>query len=104
MRTIRAIARDFFKRKATRFSMLRSLTTFKKFTLHARDGEIGRVRECYFDDRSWMVRYLIVSTGWLIGRDVLIAPRALGAVNEAEQSIATELTREQVEKSPSPET
>ncbi len=26
----------------------------------ATDGEIGKVKEFYFDDQSWTVRYLIV--------------------------------------------
>ena len=84
--------------------MLRSLKHLQGFTLHALDGEIGAVRECYFDDRTWTIRYLIVKTGWLFGREVLISPRSLDAVNEQEQSIATNLTREQIEGSPLPET
>lgn len=28
--------------------------------LVARDGEIGRIEELYFDDREWKVRYLVV--------------------------------------------
>ena len=32
----------------------------------ATDGEIGKVKEFYFDDQSWTIRYLIVETGsWL---------------------------------------
>lgn len=81
---------------------MHSLNHLKGFTLHARDGEIGSVREAYFDARHWTVRYLVVKTGWL-GREVLIAPQALGAIDEKERCIATDLTREQIEKSPSPE-
>lgn len=80
-----------------------SLNHLKGFTLHAVDGEIGTVSDGYFDDRDWTIRYLVVKTGWLLGREVLITPQALGAVNETEQCIATNLTREQIEKSPSPE-
>jgi hypothetical protein len=46
------------------------------------DGEIGRVKEFYFDDLHWTVRYLVAETGnWLTGRQVLISPYALGAVD-----------------------
>ena len=45
------------------------------------DGEIGKVKEFYFDDRHWVVRYLVASTGtWFADRQVLISPHALGAV------------------------
>jgi len=34
----------------------------------ATDGEIGKVKEFYFDDQSWTICYLIVETGnWLNG-------------------------------------
>ena len=48
------------------------------FTLGASDGVIGNVKEFYFDDDTWTLRYLIVDTGnWLTGRIVLISPEDL---------------------------
>lgn len=29
----------------------------------ATDGEIEKVKEFYFDDQSWTIRYIIVETG-----------------------------------------
>jgi hypothetical protein len=44
----------------------------------ATNGEIGKVKEVYFDDLSWNVPYLIIETGnWLNSRKVLISPQAL---------------------------
>ncbi len=44
----------------------------------ATDGEIGKIKEFYFDDQSRTIRYLIVETGsWFNGRKVLISPQAL---------------------------
>jgi uncharacterized protein YrrD len=44
----------------------------------ASDGEIGKVKEIYFDDDRWVVRYLVVDTGgWLTRRHVLISPHAV---------------------------
>lgn len=81
--------------------MLRKFSALKNFTLAARDGHIGKVKELYFDDESWRVRYLVLKTGgWLSGRQVLIAPRALGAIDEEHEIIAVHLTRQQVEQSP----
>ncbi len=82
--------------------MLRNLKTLKGCTLAASDGEIGKVQEMYFDDQSWEVRYLVVTAGsWLTGRDVLIAPRALGEIDEQNAAIAVHLTQDQVRHAPS---
>jgi len=81
--------------------MLRQFSDIKNFALAASDGEIGKAREFYFDDESWIVRYLVVDTGgWLTGRSVLIAPQSLGPVNEERELIAVKLTKAQVENSP----
>jgi len=48
------------------------------YTMDATDGLIGDVKEFYFDDETWHIRYLVIKTGgWLSGREVLISPVAL---------------------------
>jgi sporulation protein YlmC with PRC-barrel domain len=85
--------------------MLRKFSAFKNFALAASDGEIGKVKELYFDDQSWSVHYVVVDTGgWLTGRKVLIAPRSFGIVDDARKLIAVHLTKAQVENSPLIET
>ena len=80
----------------------KTLTTYKLLSL---DGEIGKVNEFYFDDHYWTIRYLIADTGnWLMGRQVLISPHALVTVNKEEQYIAINLTKKQIEDSPSLDT
>jgi hypothetical protein len=70
--------------------------------LDSLNGEIGSVKEFYFDDRHWAIRYLVADTGgWLKDRQVLISPYALGVVNKAGQSISINLTNKQIEGSPS---
>jgi hypothetical protein len=70
--------------------------------LDSLDGEIGKVKEFYFDDRHWTIRYLVAETGtWLADRQVLISPYALVAVNKEEKNIAIDLTKKQIEDSPS---
>ena len=82
--------------------MLRPAKDFENFKLRARDGDIGKVREFYFDDKYWTVRYLVAETGgWLSGRLVLLSPYALRSANEAEQVIPVDLTIKQIEESPS---
>jgi len=71
------------------------------FTIGATDGDIGTVKEGYFDDLSFTVRYLVVDTGgWLAERQVLLSPIALRKLDWAEKRITAALTKAQVEKSP----
>ena len=82
--------------------MLNKAKTLKGYKLDSRDGEIGKVKEFYFDDHHWTIRYLVADTGdWLTGRQVLISPYAMVAVNKEEQYITIDLTKKQIEDSPS---
>lgn len=82
--------------------MLHSIQQRYGEKLRATDGEIGYVRDFYFDDKNWIVRYLVADTGrWLAGRLVLISPHALGHLYPNGKVLLVNLTREQIEKSPS---
>jgi hypothetical protein len=81
--------------------MLRNMNELKKYTIHAIDGNIGHVTDCYFDDEGWAVRYLVVDTGnWLLSRKVLITPIAIGKPNWNEKTLPVGITKEQVKNSP----
>ena len=70
--------------------------------LSASDGEIGHVRDFYFDDQTWAVRYVVVDTGsWLAERKVLLSPHAFDDLDQPEKSLRVNLTRQQIEQSPS---
>jgi hypothetical protein len=82
--------------------MLNKAKLLKGYKLDSLEGEIGKVKEFYFDDKHWTVRYLVADTGsWLSGRQVLISPYALVAVNKEKQHITINLTKKQIENSPS---
>ena len=82
--------------------MLTKATTLKGYKLDSLDGEFGGVKDFYFDDQHWTIRYLVANTGnWLTGRQVLISPYALVAAIKAEEHIAVDLTKKQIEDSPS---
>ncbi len=67
----------------------------------ATDGEIGKVKDFYFDDLTWTIRYLVVETGnWLLNRQVLISPEALLECDWENETFPVNLTKEQIEKSP----
>lgn len=81
--------------------MLKTLQSMRDCTLSAKDGEIGTVRDVFFDDEYWTVRYLVVNTSsWLVGRKVLILPHSLGVLDNFNHAISVDLTRQQVKDSP----
>lgn len=81
--------------------MLRSIKSLRGYILRATDGDVGKVREFYFDDRFWTVRYLVADTGrWLVDRLVLLSPASLGDPDWERNLFPVNLTKDQVEKSP----
>jgi len=81
--------------------MLRSMSELEGCVIGATDGPIGHVKDVYFDDEAWVVRYLIVDAGsWLSSRKVLISPIAIGQSNSADKVLPVSITREQVKNSP----
>lgn len=82
--------------------MLLSVKQFYGKRLHGSDGEVGRVKDFYFDDQNWVVRYLVADTGsWLTGRQVLISPHAFVGLERSGTFLHVNLTRKQIEDSPS---
>jgi hypothetical protein len=80
---------------------IRKVRSLIGFGLKARDGEVGALKQIFFDDRDWAVRYLVVSTGvWLTGRDVLIAPRSVIEVDDEDDSLVVALSCQQIKDSP----
>jgi uncharacterized protein YrrD len=85
--------------------MLREMKDMVGSAIAATDGDIGHVRDLYFDDGAWVIRYLIVETGtWLSNRKVLVSPMALREPNRDVDKFPARLTREQVRNSPSIDT
>jgi hypothetical protein len=81
--------------------MLRTTTDLEDYTLGATDGPIGKVKDFYFDDETWVIRYLVVHTGsWLASRKVLISPLTIGEPDRVEQLLPASLTKLQVKNSP----
>lgn len=81
--------------------MLLVAGALKGYAIEASDGRIGTVSDFLFDDRTWMMRWLVVDTGaWLTGRKVLIHPSAIGPADYVRERLPVSLTRAQVEASP----
>jgi uncharacterized protein YrrD len=81
--------------------MKRKIKSMIGFTIHATDGEIGKVKEFYFDDSTWTIRYLIVETGsWLFNRKILLSPHSLLTPDWENHTFPVNLTIEQIKGSP----
>jgi len=81
--------------------VLNQAKTLHGYKLNSIEGEIGKVKEFYFDDYFWTIRYLVADTGnWLRDRQVLVSPHSLGIVNKDAQNIAVKLSKKQIEDSP----
>jgi len=81
--------------------MLQSIRLLYGISLGASDGEIGQVKDFYFDDQKLAVRYVLADTGkWLPGRQILISPHAFVESPLAENNLHANLTRKQVADGP----
>ncbi|MFO1498811.1 MAG: PRC-barrel domain-containing protein [Verrucomicrobiota bacterium] len=81
--------------------MFRHCSKIRGYRLGATDGEIGKVEDFFFDDRTWAIRYLVADTGyWLSDRLVLISPHALKQVDDENSVVSVSLGRQQIESSP----
>jgi hypothetical protein len=81
--------------------MLRSYESLRAYWLGAEDGKIGTVDDLLFDDRAWVIRYLVANTGhWLSDRLVIVSPEALGTPDWEAGVLPVTLTKEQVASSP----
>ncbi len=87
--------------------MFHNLQKYYGKKIGATDGDVGHVSDFYFDDKTWSIRYIGVDTGlWLGGREVLLpphvfAPTALVISSSDDGVLPANLTRQQIENSPS---
>jgi hypothetical protein len=85
--------------------MLKAIENLEHCRVVAADGQVGTVRDVYFDDDRWVVRYLVVETGsWLSARRVLISPYAVRFIDWQTRAVVVNLNREQVKNSPGMDT
>jgi hypothetical protein len=71
------------------------------YAILATDGNIGHVKDFFFDDAAWVIRYLVVDTGsWLSSRKVLISPVAIGTPDWTNRVLPVSITQVQVKNSP----
>jgi hypothetical protein len=81
--------------------MLRDIKDLLGHSIEATDGLVGTIKDLYFDDEAWVIRYFVVETGnWLLSRRVLISPLAVTQPLWASRVLPVSLTKTQVKNSP----
>jgi uncharacterized protein YrrD len=85
--------------------MLHDLNALTGSCVIATDGEMGSIRNFFFDDQSWTIRYLVVDVGgWLARQVVLLAIAAVEQPDWVKKTFHVHLTKEQVRHSPDVDT
>jgi sporulation protein YlmC with PRC-barrel domain len=80
---------------------LRNTNALLGYHIQATDGDIGHLEDLLVDDKTWVIRYLIVNTSnWWGGKRVLILPRWIDTVSWADASISVALTRHAISHAP----
>lgn len=75
------------------------------FAIHEQDGDLGKVHDFYFDDNTWIVRYVVVETGrWFQRKRVLVAASIVTQTGWENRKFCVPLTKEQVRRGPSIDT
>src|ERR1051325_2414069 len=81
--------------------MLLSLRQRYGKKLGGADGDIGHVKDFYFNDQRWTIRYVVAETGsWLSWRLVLISPHVFEHLHEQGDCLLVNVTRQHIENSP----
>ena len=81
--------------------MKRSINSLLGYTIKGTDGEIGKVEEFYFDDRTSTIRYMVVKTGgWFSGKKVLVSTEAFQKPDWESKTFSVNLTLEKIKNSP----
>ena len=81
--------------------MLRNTKDLENYAISATDGQIGHVKDFYFDDDAWVIRYFMVDAGsWLSSRKVLISPIFVQQPDWTKRTLRVGITKEQVKNSP----
>lgn len=81
--------------------MFNSASHITTALVNAVDGDIGPVEDLLFDDRHWVIRYLMVDAGkWLAERNVLISPYSIKQPMRKDRVVEVALTRRLVRTSP----
>jgi sporulation protein YlmC with PRC-barrel domain len=71
------------------------------YHIHANDGDIGHVEDFIFDDKTWIIRYMVIDTrNWLPGKKVIVSPEWITDIDGEESKVYVNLSQAEVRNSP----
>jgi hypothetical protein len=69
--------------------------------VQATDGEIGHIADFLIDDRTWVIRYLVIQTSnWWPGKQVLLSPEWIDRLIWPEAKVLVNLNRDAIKEAP----
>ncbi len=78
--------------------MIRSCNKIQNSIVKALDGDIGKLKDLYFDDRSWKIKYFVVELGSLFPGNVFVPPVLVSPIDDA--TLKVQLTKAELLASP----
>ncbi|HET6615018.1 MAG TPA: PRC-barrel domain-containing protein [Dehalococcoidia bacterium] len=81
--------------------MLWTIGNLPGYEVRARDGLAGHVRDLYFSDDRWDIRYVVVDLGgWLRHQRVLLPPEAVEVRDPHERQLLVSMSRAEILRCP----
>ncbi|MDO5577456.1 MAG: hypothetical protein Q4F84_10275, partial [Fibrobacter sp.] len=91
---------DREKERQNRRTTLRETKEIAGYTVLAEDEECGSIVDFIFDDNLWVIRYLVMSKGFINPVKHLIAPQWTGAIDWGEKTVYVLRDKKTIENSP----
>lgn len=81
---------------------LRSSAEVEGYALFANRGEVGKVVDFIFDEKTWAIRYLVVGTGRMLsqGKRVLVSPRWTKEISWKRRQVFVDIENTKIEEAP----
>ncbi|RYE39370.1 MAG: PRC-barrel domain containing protein, partial [Sphingobacteriales bacterium] len=80
--------------------MLYAISDLEDFTLHAAIDNIGLVKDFYFEDSNWVIKYFRIELdSRSSGSSVLISPDAVNKMNREEKTLSVNISLAQIKSS-----
>jgi hypothetical protein len=81
--------------------MLTSMKSIFNYSIEAKDGLIGRIKDIYFDDETWFVKFFVVETqSFFRSNKVLITAAQAKRVNHLQKTVTVDLTISNIQQAP----
>lgn len=80
---------------------LRSSKELTGYSIQADDGHIGHVEDFIFDDKFWIIRYMVIDTRKVLrGHKVLVSPEWIKNIDWFKNEVSVHMTRDSIINSP----